>query len=77
MLVVFAVCSLVTPTQVSYAWRMARLFTSREFISYFAEEDGEGLSEVIFPGSEDELGMDEELDADSEPDFEPLEILEG
>ena len=43
----------------SYAWRMARLFTSCEVISYFAEEDGEGLSEVIFPGSEDELGMDD------------------
>ena len=60
----------------SYAWRMARLFTSCEVISFFGG-DGEGLSEVIFPGSDDELGMDDELDADSEPDFEPLEVPEG
>ena len=56
---------------------MSRLFTSREVISFFGGEDGEGLSEVIFPGSDDELGMDEELDADSEPDFEPLQVPEG
>ena len=46
-------------------------------ISFFSGEDSEGLSEVVFPGSDDELGMEDELDADSEPDFEPLEVPEG
>ena len=34
-------------------------------------------SEVIFPGSEDELGMNDEEDDDSEPEFEPLEVPGG
>ena len=55
---------------------MSRLFSSREVISFFSGED-EGLSEVIFPGSEDELGMEDEEDDDFEPEFEPLEVPEG
>ena len=53
---------------------MARLFSSRKVISLFSGEDGEGLFEVVFPGIDDELGMEDELDADSEPDFEPPEV---
>ena len=56
---------------------MARLFSSREVINFFSGEDDEGLSEVIFPGSDDELGMEDEEDDDSEPEFEPLEVPEG
>ena len=55
---------------------MARLFSSREVIRFFSGED-EGLSEVIFPGSDDELGMEDHEDDDSEPEFEPLEVPKG
>ena len=54
---------------------MARLYTTGNVISFF--ENGEGLSEVIFLGSEDELGMNDEEDDDSEPEFEPLEVPGG
>ena len=64
------------PTHSSYACRMARLFSSSQVISFFSGEDDEVLSEVIFPGSDDELGMEEE-DDDSEPEFEPLEVHKG
>ena len=56
---------------------MAHTLSSEAVISYFSGEDG--LPEVCFEGSEgseDELGMEDELD-DSEPDFEPLEVDQG
>ena len=56
---------------------MARLFTAGEVISFFCDGNSEGLPEVIFPGSEDELGMSDEEDDDSEPEFEPLEVPKG
>ena len=56
---------------------MARLFSSSEVISFFSGEASEGISEVIFPGNDDELGMNEEEDDLSEPEFEPLEVPEG
>ena len=56
---------------------MSRLFSSREVISFFSGKDDEGLSEVIFPGSDDDLGMEDEEDNNSEPEFEPLEVPEG
>ena len=56
---------------------MARLFTTGEVINFFCDENDEGLSEVIFPGSENELGMDDQEDDDSEPEFELLEVPEG
>ena len=56
---------------------MARLFSSSQVISFFSGEDDEGLSEVIFPGSDGELGMEDQEDDDSEPEFEPLEVPEG
>ena len=40
----------------------------------FSEEASEGLSEVVFPGSDDELGINDDL---SEPELEPLEVPEG
>ena len=57
--------------------RMARHFSSGAVVSYFAGDDTEGLGEVIFPDSDDELGMEDEEDDDSEPAFEPLEVPEG
>ena len=56
---------------------MARLCSSREVIRFFSGEDDEGLSEMIFPGSDDELGMEDHEDDDSEPEFEPLEVPKG
>ena len=32
---------------------------------------------MYFSGSDDELGMDDEVEDDSEPDFEPLEVPQG
>ena len=42
-------------------------FSSRAVISYFDGEDEEGLGESIYPGSDDDLGMDE---SDREDDAE-------
>ena len=56
---------------------MARLFSSHKVVSFFSGEASESLSEVIFPASDDKLGMDEEEDDLSEPEFEPLEVPEG
>ena len=53
---------------------MAHQLSSEAVISYFSGEDA--LLEVCFEGSDDELGMEDELD-DSEPDFEPLEVDQG
>ena len=53
---------------------MAHKLSSEAVISYFSGEDG--LQEVCFEGSDDELGMEDELD-DSEPDFEPLDVDQG
>ena len=55
---------------------MAR-YSSRAVISFFSGEDEESLKEMYFSGSDDELGMDDELEDDSEPDFEPLEVPQG
>ena len=55
---------------------MAR-YSPRTVISYFSGEDEEGLREMCFSGSDDELGMDDELHDDSEPDFDPLEVPQG
>ena len=56
---------------------MAQRFSSNAVISYFGGEDSEGLGEIVFDGSDDELGMEEEEVDDSEPAFEPLEIADG
>ena len=55
---------------------MARRFCTSAVASFFAGEDSEGLTEIIFEGSDDELGMDDELTDDSEPEFEPLEMTD-
>ena len=55
---------------------MAKVCTTGEAIS-FCNENDEGLSEVIFPGGEDELGMNDEEHDYSEPEFEPLEVPRG
>ena len=52
---------------------MARRFSSNAVISFFGGEDSEGVAEAIFDGSDDELGMNNEEEVDSEPDFEPFE----
>ena len=56
---------------------MARHFCSGAVISYFCGDDTEGLGEAIIPDSDDELGMEDEEEDDSEPAFEPLEVPEG
>ena len=43
----------------------------------FTGEDQDGLGEITFPGSDDDLGIDDEEEDDSEPDFEPLEVISG
>ena len=56
---------------------MAQRFSSNAVISYFGGKDSEGLGEIVFDGSDDDLGMEEEEVDDSEPAFEPLEIADG
>ena len=53
---------------------MAHKLSSATVIRYFSGEDT--LPEVIFEGSDDELGMEDVSEDDSEPDFEPLEIID-
>ena len=55
---------------------MAR-YAANAVISFFAGEDEEGLGEICFCGSDDDLGMEDEEDDDSQPEFEPLEVLQG
>ena len=55
---------------------MAAKFTTESVISFFDGEDRDGLAEVIFDGSDDELGMEDEVENDSEPDFEPLDLID-
>ena len=50
---------------------MAQKLSSAAVIRYFSGEDA--LPEVFFEGS-DELGLEDEIEDDSEPDFEPLEV---
>ena len=50
---------------------MARRLSASAVISYFSGEEG---SEVLFDGSDDELGMEDEEPYDDEPPFEPLEV---
>ena len=52
---------------------MARRLSASAVISYFSGEEG---SEVLFDGSDDELGMEDEEPFDDEPPFEPLEVDE-
>ena len=51
---------------------MAQKLSSAAVIRYFSGEDA--LPEVFFEGSDDELGLEDEIEDDSEPDFEPLEV---
>ena len=41
---------------------MAGKFSSSAIISYFGGDDSDHLAEVVFEGSEDELGMEDEDD---------------
>ena len=50
---------------------MARRLSASAVIQYFSGEEG---SEVLFDGSDDELGMEDEEPFDDEPPFEPLEV---
>ena len=56
---------------------MAEKYRSSAVISFFSGEDNEHLTEAIFEGSDDELGMEDVEGADSEPDFEPLELSDA
>ena len=56
---------------------MAEKYSSSAVISFFSGEDNENLLEAIFEGSDDELGMEDVEEADSEPDFEPLELSDA
>ena len=49
-------------------------YSSRAVVSYFEGEDEEGLGDICFSGSEDDLGMEDKERDDSELDFEPLEV---
>ena len=51
---------------------MAQKLSSAAVIHYFSSEDA--LPEVFFEGSDDELGLEDEIEDDSELDFEPLEV---
>ena len=53
--------------------RMAETFSSEAVVSYFGGDDSEGIGEVTFDGSDDELGMEDKEEQDSESDFEPFE----
>ena len=53
---------------------MAHNLSSATVIRYFSGENT--LPEVFFEGSDDELGMEDEAEDDSKPDFEPLEIID-
>ena len=50
---------------------------SSAVVSYFAGEDNEDIEDLCFSGSEDDLGMEDEEDDTSEPEFEPVEIPHG
>ena len=54
---------------------MASRFSSKDVISFFSGEDS-GLSEVVFAGSDDDLGMEDMENDDSEAAFEPLEVTD-
>ena len=56
---------------------MAQLFSPRAVISFFGGDDSHGLAEVLHEGSEDELGMEDEEDDDSERPFDPLLVDQG
>ena len=50
---------------------MAKRFSPSAVIRYFSGEEG---AEVIFEGSDDDLGMEDEEPYDDEPPFEPFEV---
>ena len=56
---------------------MAETFSSEAVLSYFGGDDSESIGEVTFDGSDDELGMEDEEEQDSESDFEPFEPFDG
>ena len=57
---------------------MANKLSSSAVISFFSGEDSDHLAEIVFDGSEDDLGMEDVEDDNSEPDFDPLEVsIEG
>ena len=55
---------------------MASKFTTESVLSFFDGEHRDGLPEVLFDGSDDELGMEDEEENDSEPDFELLDMID-
>ena len=64
-----------THSVASYAHTMVQKLSSAAVIRYFSGEDAlSGLPEVFFEGSDDELGLEDEIEDDSEPDFEPLGV---
>ena len=52
---------------------MAERISPSDVIRFFSVDDS-ALPEILFEGSDDELGMEDEESDDSEPEFEPLEI---
>ena len=46
--------------------QMAERFSSSAVISFFSGEDVEGLRETCYPGSDDDLGMDDSESEDEE-----------
>lgn len=60
-----------------FSFAIARkLHSSASVIDFFSGEDA-ALSEVFCMGSDDELGMDNEIESDGEPAFEPFDDDEG
>ena len=52
-------------------------YSSSAVISFFAGEDNGEMQHLYFSGSDDELGMEDAEECNSEPEFEPLEVPEG
>ena len=55
---------------------MSKRLSPSAVIRFFSGEE-DSLSEIIFDGSDDELGMEDEEPLDYEPPFESLEVDHG
>ena len=56
---------------------MARRISSSAVVSFFSGEDVEGLGETIFTGSDDDLGMEDEMEQEEDSLTESLENFSG
>ena len=55
-------------------FQMSRRFSLSSVVQFFSIDDDAAFSEFVFEGSDDELGMEDEEQCDTEPAFVPFQV---